>query len=131
MLDALAPHGFNKEMYKTLTKDANNHRMPIAFGRHAPKKGANVIGIDLRALHTPTMQRAICRIDTALQGLYRRLYMLLASARLNLAERSVALDRAGITVFRDITFLAAGPASERSRSMRLEQSSAFGLVVVA
>ena len=29
---------------------------------------------------------------------------------------SVALDRAGITVFRDITFLAAGPASERSRS---------------
>src|SRR5262249_47021829 len=32
------------------------------------------------------------------------------------AEPSVALDRAGITVFRDITFLAAGPASERSRS---------------
>ncbi len=31
------------------------------------------------------------------------------------AEQSVALDRAGITVFRDITFLAAGPASERSR----------------
>src|SRR5438067_13931456 len=31
-------------------------------------------------------------------------------------EQSVALDRAGITVFRDITFLAAGPASERSRS---------------
>ena len=32
------------------------------------------------------------------------------------SEQSVALDRAGITVFRDITFLAAGPASERSRS---------------
>jgi hypothetical protein len=32
------------------------------------------------------------------------------------AEPSVALDRAGITVVRDITFLAAGPASERSRS---------------
>jgi hypothetical protein len=32
------------------------------------------------------------------------------------AEQSVALDRAGITVFRDVTFLAAGPASERSRS---------------
>src|ERR1019366_1939458 len=27
---------------------------------------------------------------------------------------SVALDRAGITVFRDITFFAAGPASETS-----------------
>jgi hypothetical protein len=33
-------------------------------------------------------------------------------------EQSVVLDRAGITVFRDITFLAAGPASERSRSAR-------------
>lgn len=32
------------------------------------------------------------------------------------AEQSVALDRAGMTVFRAITFLAAGPASERSRS---------------
>src|SRR5438105_2356306 len=30
-------------------------------------------------------------------------------------NKGVALDRAGITVFRDITFLAAGPASERSR----------------
>lgn len=28
----------------------------------------------------------------------------------------VALDRAGITVLRDITFLEAGPASERCRS---------------
>jgi hypothetical protein len=28
---------------------------------------------------------------------------------------NIQLDRAGITVFRDITFLAAGPASERSR----------------
>jgi hypothetical protein len=31
-------------------------------------------------------------------------------------SHDIALDRAGITVFRDITFLAAGPASERSRS---------------
>ena len=31
-------------------------------------------------------------------------------------NHDVALDRSGITVFRDITFLAAGPASERSRS---------------
>ena len=31
------------------------------------------------------------------------------------AGSSVALDRAGMTVFRDITFLSAGPASERSR----------------
>ena len=31
-------------------------------------------------------------------------------------ERSVALDRAGIMTFRGFTFLAAGPASERSRS---------------
>jgi hypothetical protein len=30
-------------------------------------------------------------------------------------NKGVALDRAGVTVFRDITFLAAGPASERSR----------------
>jgi hypothetical protein len=31
-------------------------------------------------------------------------------------EPAVALDRAGITVFRNIAFLAAGPASERNRS---------------
>jgi hypothetical protein len=31
-------------------------------------------------------------------------------------EPSVALDQAGIAVFRDNTFLAAGPASERNRS---------------
>jgi hypothetical protein len=39
----------------------------------------------------------------------------------NLAEQTVALDRAGITVFREITFLAAGPASERSRSAALSR----------
>jgi hypothetical protein len=38
---------------------------------------------------------------------------MIASLRYN---ARVALDRAGMTVFRDITFLAAGPASERSRS---------------
>jgi hypothetical protein len=32
------------------------------------------------------------------------------------AEQGRCTDRAGMTVFRDITFLAAGPASERSRS---------------
>lgn len=31
------------------------------------------------------------------------------------AEQSIPLDRAGMTVFRGITFLAAGPVSERSR----------------
>jgi hypothetical protein len=31
------------------------------------------------------------------------------------AEQGVTLDRAGITVFREIKFLAAGPASERTR----------------
>jgi hypothetical protein len=31
------------------------------------------------------------------------------------AEQGIALDRAGIAVFRDITILAAGPASERVR----------------
>jgi hypothetical protein len=30
-------------------------------------------------------------------------------------NQAIALDRAGMTVFRDMTFLAAGPASERSR----------------
>ena len=38
------------------------------------------------------------------------------TARASAAEQGVALDRAGITVFREIKFLAAGPASERSRS---------------
>jgi predicted DNA-binding protein (MmcQ/YjbR family) len=33
-------------------------------------------------------------------------------------NKGVALDRAGITVFRDMTFLAADPASERSRSAK-------------
>ena len=37
-------------------------------------------------------------------------------------EPSVALDRAGITVFRDITFLAAGPASELGRSAAEEET---------
>jgi hypothetical protein len=32
------------------------------------------------------------------------------------ADQSVALDWAGRTIFSDITILAAGPASERSRS---------------
>jgi len=59
MLDALSPHGFNRTEFTTLKRDANNHRMPIAFGRHAPRKGENVIGIDLRALRTPTMQREL------------------------------------------------------------------------
>ncbi len=31
-------------------------------------------------------------------------------------NHGVALERAGMTVFRDTTFLAAGPASESSRS---------------
>lgn len=57
MFAALQPHGFDKTMYKTLTQDANKHREPIAFGRHAPKAGERIIGIDLRALHNPTMQR--------------------------------------------------------------------------
>jgi hypothetical protein len=33
----------------------------------------------------------------------------------SLAEQGVALDRAGVTVFRGTTSLAAGPASERCR----------------
>jgi hypothetical protein len=57
MFTALQPHGFKKTMYKTLTGDANSHREPISFGRHAPKAGERIIGVDLRALHTPTMQR--------------------------------------------------------------------------
>jgi hypothetical protein len=59
MKRALSLHGFSNEMFKKLTKNANDDRMPISFGRHAPKKGANVIGIDLRALHTPTVQRKL------------------------------------------------------------------------
>ena len=35
-------------------------------------------------------------------------------------NKGVALDRAGITVFSDITSLAAGPASERCRSLALD-----------
>src|SRR5260370_42084848 len=38
---------------------------------------------------------------------------------------SVALDRAGITIFRDITFLAAGPASEGCRSAGLAVTHAM------
>lgn len=57
LLDLLQPHGFTQEMYKSLTRDANDHRTPIAFGRHAPRKGTHVIGIDLHSLQRPTMQR--------------------------------------------------------------------------
>ena len=49
-------------------------------------------------------------------------------------NKGVALDRAGMRVFRDITFLAAGPASERNRSamVRVHRRLAkrgFGLLV--
>ena len=37
-------------------------------------------------------------------------------------EPSVALDRAGFTVFQDITLLAVGPASERCRSAAIRMS---------
>jgi hypothetical protein len=66
MFDALRPHGFSKKMFKTLTGDANAQRMPIAFGRHTPKKGANIIGIDLRSLHSPTFQRELFDKSTSL-----------------------------------------------------------------
>jgi hypothetical protein len=39
----------------------------------------------------------------------------MAEDRVLAAEQGVALDRPGITVFRIIKFLAAGPANERSR----------------
>src|SRR5439155_10420766 len=42
------------------------------------------------------------------------------------AQRSLALDRADIAVFRDITFLAAGPASERGGSA--EEGLPLGMV---
>ena len=47
MLKALAPHGFSKKLFKTLTDYANANRLPVAFGRHPPKRDANAIGIDL------------------------------------------------------------------------------------
>ena len=47
--------------------------------------------------------------------LFRAIEVLHSMARRG-SEPAVALDRAGIMAFRDITFLAAGPASERSRS---------------
>jgi hypothetical protein len=59
MFAALEPHGFSKSGYDTLKRVANDEREPIGFGRHAPAKGVKVIGIDLRALHTPTLQREL------------------------------------------------------------------------
>jgi hypothetical protein len=59
MKRALSPFGFSQVMFKKLTKHANDDRMPIGFGRHSPKKGSNAIGIDLRSLHTPTIQRKL------------------------------------------------------------------------
>src|SRR5205823_6977821 len=65
-------------------------------------------------------RRRMPRVDSQSRGSARHQLRKLARSRsiceVRAAEQSVALDRAGITVFRDITFLAAGPASERSRS---------------
>jgi hypothetical protein len=60
MTRALRPHGFSNDMFKKLTKNANDDRMPITFGRHAPKKDADVFDVDLRTLqHPKTMQREL------------------------------------------------------------------------
>jgi hypothetical protein len=45
-------------------------------------------------------------------------------------NQDVALDRAGITIFQDITFLAAGPASERSRSATSKRGEVCMLILV-
>jgi hypothetical protein len=66
MMKVLEPHGFTAAMAKTLTRMANNHREPISFGRHAPPLDGKVIGIDLRALYRPTMQRQLFDESTAL-----------------------------------------------------------------
>jgi hypothetical protein len=66
MVRALELHGFTAAMAKTLTRMANNHREPISFGRHAPPLDGHVIGIDLRALYKPTMQRELFDKSTTL-----------------------------------------------------------------
>ncbi len=59
MLEALTPYGFTKKLFKTLGDYANADRLPLAFARHAPKRDAIGIGIDLRALQSRTLQREI------------------------------------------------------------------------
>jgi len=59
MLRALSPHGFNKKLFKKLGDLANADRLPLAFGRHAPKRDANIIGMDHRDLYSRTIQREL------------------------------------------------------------------------
>lgn len=47
----------------------------------------------------------------------RRRLMVRAPVRRREAEQSIALDRAGMTVCREMKLLAVGPSSERSRSV--------------
>jgi hypothetical protein len=64
---ALAPHGFTEKMSKELTKNANDERMPISFGRHATKSECHVFDIDLRSLLRPrSMQNALFLESTRL-----------------------------------------------------------------
>src|SRR5262249_11503190 len=50
------------------------------------------------------------------RGLFRRITGTSSEQHSSFAERTDGVDGAGIAVPRDIAFLAAGPASERSRS---------------
>ncbi len=60
MLAALSPYGLSKQMFKTLTRHANNALKPISFGRHAPNKNAYVLDLDIRSLmHPETIQHEL------------------------------------------------------------------------
>lgn len=59
LVKALTLHGFTDRMGSDLTRMANNNREPLSFGRHAPDVRGRVIGVNLRDLYNPTVQREL------------------------------------------------------------------------
>lgn len=64
---ALSPYGFDIAAFKKMTRYANDGRKPLSIGRHAPRKGAPLIQLDMRRMEHPMAEQVfgdawgICR----------------------------------------------------------------------
>lgn len=67
MKKALSPYGFDIAAFKKMTRYANDGRKPLSIGRHAPRKGAPLIQLDMRRMEHPMAEQVfgdawgICR----------------------------------------------------------------------
>ena len=109
---------FRKREWLVLTHHECNNRMDVAWyqpvGYRKAKDRLEVVG-QIEIL-TPT-RRTVTAIVVGPASVSRRSTSETGMRkRLKGRRTSAALDRAGVTIFRDITLRAAGPASERRRS---------------